>query len=444
MLHTRNRRVTTLLRAMLFCLASVTSILAAAEDARAQVTAQPAARWWKGNLHTHSLRSDGNYFPELIAEWYKEHDYNFLAFTDHNRLLDGETWVDPQKGRSGVKEGAKKYRKRFDTQWIDEREVDGKSQIRVKALSQFRHLYEEPQRFLLLEGEELSPYLVDEQGKRVAAAHVNAINHRRRIGPAGRTLASVSEILQACVDAVADQRKQFNQPMITIINHPPAAEDVAAVKGARYCEIYNGHPSVQNYDDEKGFPGFERKWDIALALRLAGGEPEPLYGIAADDAHQHHWFKVGRSNPGRGWIMVRTPDLTEDSIIAAMEAGDFYASTGVYLDDVSFDGKRLRLKIRAEKGVTYKTRFIGTCRGFDQTSSPRTNSTGGPLPYATRVYSRDIGKVLAEVEGASPAYALKGDEVYVRGKVISSKLKENPHTEGDREMAWTQPVVPSH
>ena len=30
-------------------------------------------RWWKGNLHTHSLWSDGDDFPEMIAEWYKQH-----------------------------------------------------------------------------------------------------------------------------------------------------------------------------------------------------------------------------------------------------------------------------------------------------------------------------------------------------------------------------------
>ncbi len=27
----------------------------------------PPLRWWKGNLHTHSLWSDGNDYPERIA-----------------------------------------------------------------------------------------------------------------------------------------------------------------------------------------------------------------------------------------------------------------------------------------------------------------------------------------------------------------------------------------
>ncbi|MFT7641077.1 MAG: hypothetical protein ACI9G1_002821, partial [Pirellulaceae bacterium] len=45
-----------------------------------------APRYWKGNIHTHTFWSDGNDFPEMIAEWYRTHDYNFLALSDHNIL----------------------------------------------------------------------------------------------------------------------------------------------------------------------------------------------------------------------------------------------------------------------------------------------------------------------------------------------------------------------
>jgi hypothetical protein len=32
-----------------------------------------APKYWKGNLHTHSLWSVGDDFPEMIADWYKRH-----------------------------------------------------------------------------------------------------------------------------------------------------------------------------------------------------------------------------------------------------------------------------------------------------------------------------------------------------------------------------------
>jgi hypothetical protein len=59
----------------------------------------------------------------------------------------------------------------------------------------------------------------------------------------------------------------------------------------------------------------------------------------------------------------------------------------------------------------------------------------------TRRYSDQVGAVLAEVKGNLATYALKGDEIYVRAKVISSKLQENPYAVGDFETAWVQPVV---
>ena len=48
---------------------------------------EPPLQWFKGNLHTHTLWSDGDDFPEMVADWYRQHDYNFLALTDHLSLI---------------------------------------------------------------------------------------------------------------------------------------------------------------------------------------------------------------------------------------------------------------------------------------------------------------------------------------------------------------------
>ena len=40
-------------------------------------------RWYKGNLHTHTTRSDGRKSPEEVADLYREQGYDFLALTDH-------------------------------------------------------------------------------------------------------------------------------------------------------------------------------------------------------------------------------------------------------------------------------------------------------------------------------------------------------------------------
>jgi hypothetical protein len=167
-----------------------------------------------------------------------------------------------------------------------------------------------------------------------------------------------------------------------------------------------------------------------------------MYGLAVDDAHNYHIMSRSNSNPGRGWIMVRSDALTPEAIIRAMETGDSYASSGVRLRDVRATPKQLAIEIDPEPDVTYRTQFIGTKLGFDRQSEPGQRPTGTLLPV-TRQYSYDIGAVLAEVPGLHPRYDVRGDEIYVRAKVISSKEKSNPYHPGELESAWIQPMVPS-
>ncbi|MCS7252533.1 MAG: CehA/McbA family metallohydrolase [Armatimonadota bacterium] len=42
--------------------------------------------WFKGNLHTHTKRSDGALEPHEVVKRYAEAGYDFLAITDHNKL----------------------------------------------------------------------------------------------------------------------------------------------------------------------------------------------------------------------------------------------------------------------------------------------------------------------------------------------------------------------
>ena len=55
---------------------------------------ESAGAWLKGNLHTHSSRSDGILTPEEVAEWYAHRNYDFLAITDHRT----RTRIDPPEG----------------------------------------------------------------------------------------------------------------------------------------------------------------------------------------------------------------------------------------------------------------------------------------------------------------------------------------------------------
>ena len=397
--------------------------------------------WWKGNLHTHSLWSDGDDYPESIAAWYKNNDYDFLMFTDHNVLSAGERWIDLEKNKGG-RVAFDKYLERFGAGWVETRQKAGRKQVRLRGLSEFRGLFEERNKFLLIQGEEITARYLPGPGKRSLPIHVNATNLKELVIP--QSGSSVADVLRKNVDAVFEQRERTGQPMFPHLNHPNffyavTAEDLMKVANERFFEVYNGHPSVNNEGDST-HAGTERIWDIINAFRLGELGMEPLYGLATDDGHSYHAFDSKKSNPGRGWVMVRARKLTANGMVEAMEAGDFYSSSGVVLKDVKRRGKTLSVRIEGEPGVNYTTRFVGTKKGFDRSSRPVVDDAGKEI-RATRIYSDAIGETLQVVEGLKAEYKLTGEELYVRAVIVSSKKKTNPYREGEVEMAWTQPMV---
>jgi hypothetical protein len=357
---------------------------------------QPGHRWWKGNLHTHTLWSDGDNYPEMVAAWYKDRGYHFLALSDHNVMLEGERWLDLTNQRGGGT-ALDKYLLRFGTNWVERRAHRGTNQVRLKPLDDFRSKLEESDRFLMLPSIEISDRHL------TAPIHINATNLRDLISAQGGT--NVFDVMQRNVKAVLAQRQQTGRPMFPHINHPNfgwaiTAEELMRVEGERFFEVFNGHPSVRNEGDGM-HASTERVWDIVLTWRLAVLNLPAMYGLAVDDSHHYHASHATNSNPGRGWVMVRAEHLTPEAILQALEDGDFYASNGVTLKDVRCASDSLSVEIAAQPGVAYRTQFIGTRRGFDRANEPVRIAAGGALRVTHR-YSTDIGQVLTEVEVPSP------------------------------------------
>ncbi len=57
-----------------------------------------ALRPLKGDLHSHSYRSDGRQDPSALAGYYREYGYDFFALTDHNRYYPGEELDETYEG----------------------------------------------------------------------------------------------------------------------------------------------------------------------------------------------------------------------------------------------------------------------------------------------------------------------------------------------------------
>ena len=257
------------------------------------------ARWYKGNLHTHTLNSDGDSSPLAVATWYREHNYDFLVLSDHNYL----TTVEGLNATVGA-----------------------------------------PGKFLLIPGEEVT----DEVKQK--PLHVNAYNLGRLVEPqGGPTMAAALE------RDVAAIRQAGALPSL---NHPNfywavTLEDMLAAKDLRHFEVYNGHPSVNNAGGG-GSLSLEQMWD---ALLTAGRR---IHGIAVDDAHNFKQFAKDLSNPGRGWVSVRAGALDAASITRALAEGDFYASTGPKLTNIHATGEEYAIDIQLDDQEKTTTVFIGS------------------------------------------------------------------------------------
>ena len=298
-------------------------------------------RWFRGNTHTHTLRSDGDSTPEEVTKWYRDNGYNFLFITDHETITPVEE-LNKTFGKTGE--------------------------------------------FVVFMGQEVTDRL---DGK---PYHVNGLGVERVTMPQrGKT---VVENLQLIIDSVRASGG------IAQINHPNFgwalnADQIAQVKNIKLFELYNGHPLVNNLGGGES-PSVEAIWDAILS------SGKLIYGIASDDVHSMK--KLGDRKvptPGQGWVMVRAPELTEKGILDALERGDFYSSTGVELEDYRSDARSITITVKPERWSKYRIQFIGAG-----------------------------GNVLSESIENSATYRLRGDERYVRAKVLESNGK----------IAWTQPV----
>ncbi len=311
--------------------------------AHAQTPApDPPARWFKGNTHTHTLNSDGDSTPDEVVRWYREHGYQFVVLTDHNFLTS----------------------------------VEG-----------LNALHGADQKFLVVRGEELTDRADSKP------IHINGLEIAREIPAQGGQ--SVVEVIQRNVDAI---RAANGVPSI---NHPNfgwaiTADQLARIKNDKLFEIFNGHPRVNNAGGG-GVPGLEEVWDTILSRGLV------LYGLAVDDAH---YFKQPGNpdvpGPGRGWVYVRAARLEPRALVDALERGDFYASTGVVLNDVRSDSRTMTVSVKPDEWSKYRIQFIGK-----------------------------NGRLLREAAEPSATYQFTGTEGYVRARVVESNGRQ----------AWIQPVV---
>jgi hypothetical protein len=246
-----------------------------------------AGRFWRGNLHTHSTRSDGVVKPEEVCRRYRDQGYDFLALTDHFVGAYGYPIVDTTG-----------YRTNSFTTILGAELHSG-----AMESGELWHILAVglPPDFAPSDSPDFDPHEGQETGPELAARAVAA----------GAFVA---------------------------IAHPQwsglTLRDARSITAAHAVEIYNHGCAV----------GADRGDGASIAdLLLAEGRRLNL--IATDDAHFYEPDHFG------GWVMVKAEANEPEALLSALKAGHFYASQGPEIRDIRVTDEAVEIECSAAATV---------------------------------------------------------------------------------------------
>jgi hypothetical protein len=244
-------------------------------------------RFWRGNLHTHSTRSDGVLEPEEVCRRYRAEGYDFLALTDHFVGRYGYPIIDTLPFRTNS----------FTTI------LGAELHSGAMANGELWHILAVglPVDFAPSNSPDFKPVSGQETGPELAARAV------------------------AAGAFVAVAHPQWSGLTLA---------DARSITAAHAVEIYN-HGCAEGCDRADGF---------AIAdLLLTEGRRLSL--IATDDAHFSEPDHFG------GWVMVKAEANEPEALLESLKAGTFYSSQGPELRDIRITGDAVEVECSAVRSV---------------------------------------------------------------------------------------------
>ena len=322
----------------------------------------------KGSTHVHTVHSgDSSTAPDQVVRWYEERGYDFIVLTDHNRVTDFS-----YDGKLVVLRGIE-LTNNPPTCEPEPPEPNGKCRIHVNSL--FVTSFDEY-----------------EDGTRPPQIDWREKTSIERV-----------DLYQAALT----KNKELGG--LAQLNHPTWHWGVDGAllaelgrRGMVLFEVANTAFSRWNKGDG-AYQSTEQLWDAALSDGVL------VFGVASDDAHHYTTAQLEsrRKNgqslypAGGGWVMVRAEN-TPESIRAALERGDFYASTGIVLQSVERVGDRYEIVVSPDSAGEHVFELIGPG-----------------------------GAIVETVTGDRASFDLSSRTGYVRAVIRN----------GSGARAWTQPVV---
>lgn len=244
-------------------------------------------QFWRGNLHTHSDRSDGILTPAEVCRRYKAEGYDFIALTDH---------------------------------------FIGRYDYPITDTAPFRD-----DAFTTILGAELHS----------GAMENGELWHILAVGlPADFTPPHAPDFLPINTQETGPELAQRARDAgaFVAVAHPEwsglTTADARTIEAAHAVEVYN-HGCAVGCDRPHGFYTLDQLLTEGRQLTLC----------ATDDAHFSEPDHFG------GWVMVKAVERTPEALLSALIAGHFYASTGPELRNITWGDDEVVVESSAVSSV---------------------------------------------------------------------------------------------
>ena len=252
-------------------------------------------RFWRGNLHTHSTRSDGVLEPAEVCRRYRAEGYDFMALTDHFIGTYGYPIVDTRGFRAPG--------------------------------------------FTTILGAELhsGPMANGE------IWHILAVGLPPDFEPPHAPHFGVVEGMETGASLA---RRAREAGAFVAVAHPQwsgmTLEDARGIEVAHAVEVYN-HGCWAGCDRGEGFSVND--------LLLSEGRRQTL--IATDDAHFSEPDHFG------GWVMVKAEENEPEALLAALKAGLHYSSQGPEIRRIEVQDRAVEVECSPAVSVIVQGRGTG-------------------------------------------------------------------------------------
>ena len=254
---------------------------------------------WKGNMHMHSVRSDGKLQPAEVVAEYKKRGFDFIQLSDHDIYWDNDEFDTEDFLVLAGTEASLKMNEEHPWE-LEYRRGRGFRHMHLGCLKDVTRT------------DDYVPYAHDERVPRVVDRGIDSWN-------------KAIEILK-------------DHGNLVWVNHPHwsriAPEMLLAMNGCMAIEVWNtGVMHACGGRDDTAV------WDYLLQ------RGKRVFGLAGDDAHGI-WPTLGVS-----FNMVQAEKLTKPALVEALKKGEFYASTGPIFKDIRVEDGVLKMQFSPTKKV---------------------------------------------------------------------------------------------